>query len=241
MNRAGGLIRAGGSREACDAARSSPGTRCAQPAARRGAGRAQRRAGDARGAGGRQDGAAGVCDRVGSWTCAVARAAGVESEMELAFAALHQLCAPMLDRLERPAGSAARRAGRRVRPERGRRRRTGFWSAWPCSACCRRWLRSSRCCAWSTTRSGWTGPRRRRWRSWRAGCWPSRSRCCSPPVSRARSSRGLPELVVGGLRDADARELLGLGDPGAWMSGCVTASSPRRGATRWRCSSCRAG
>src|SRR3954469_4568062 len=30
----------------------------------------------------------------------VARAAGVESEMELAFAALQQLCAPMLDRLE---------------------------------------------------------------------------------------------------------------------------------------------
>ena len=31
----------------------------------------------------------------------VARAVGVESEMELAYAALHQLCAPMLDRLER--------------------------------------------------------------------------------------------------------------------------------------------
>src|ERR1700757_1184604 len=31
----------------------------------------------------------------------VLRAAGAESEMELAFAALHQLCAPMLDRLER--------------------------------------------------------------------------------------------------------------------------------------------
>ena len=29
----------------------------------------------------------------------VLRAAGVESEMELAFAALHQLCAPVLDRL----------------------------------------------------------------------------------------------------------------------------------------------
>ena len=28
-------------------------------------------------------------------------AVGVESEMELAFAALHQLCAPMLDRLDR--------------------------------------------------------------------------------------------------------------------------------------------
>jgi len=33
--------------------------------------------------------------------CRVARAAGVESEMELAYAGLHQLCAPMLDRLER--------------------------------------------------------------------------------------------------------------------------------------------
>src|ERR1700721_2867316 len=29
----------------------------------------------------------------------IARVAGVESEMELAFAALHQLCAPMLDKL----------------------------------------------------------------------------------------------------------------------------------------------
>src|SRR5882672_9434510 len=33
--------------------------------------------------------------------CRVVRAAGVQSEMELAFAGLHQLCAPMLDLLER--------------------------------------------------------------------------------------------------------------------------------------------
>jgi DNA-binding CsgD family transcriptional regulator len=33
--------------------------------------------------------------------CRVARAAGVQSEMELAFAGLHQLCAPMLDLVER--------------------------------------------------------------------------------------------------------------------------------------------
>jgi DNA-binding CsgD family transcriptional regulator/tetratricopeptide (TPR) repeat protein len=33
--------------------------------------------------------------------CRVARAAGVQSEMELAFAGLHQLCAPMLNRLAR--------------------------------------------------------------------------------------------------------------------------------------------
>src|SRR5579872_1347980 len=33
--------------------------------------------------------------------CGIARAAGVESEMELAYAGLQQLCAPFLDRLER--------------------------------------------------------------------------------------------------------------------------------------------
>jgi DNA-binding CsgD family transcriptional regulator len=36
--------------------------------------------------------------------CLVARAAGVQSEMELAFAGLHQLCAPMLTRLDRLPG-----------------------------------------------------------------------------------------------------------------------------------------
>src|SRR5215468_1221476 len=41
------------------------------------------------------------------WWCVgfrVARTVGVESEMELAFAALHQLCAPMLDRVDRLPG-----------------------------------------------------------------------------------------------------------------------------------------
>ncbi len=33
--------------------------------------------------------------------CQVARAAGVQSEMELAFSGLGQLCAPMLDRIDR--------------------------------------------------------------------------------------------------------------------------------------------
>src|ERR1700757_697813 len=36
--------------------------------------------------------------------CSIARAAGVESEMELAYAGLQQLCAPFLDRLERLPG-----------------------------------------------------------------------------------------------------------------------------------------
>jgi DNA-binding CsgD family transcriptional regulator len=36
--------------------------------------------------------------------CRVARGTGVQSEMELAFSGLHQLCAPMLDRLDRLPG-----------------------------------------------------------------------------------------------------------------------------------------
>jgi hypothetical protein len=36
--------------------------------------------------------------------CRIARASGVESEMELAFAGLHQLCAPMLNRMEHLPG-----------------------------------------------------------------------------------------------------------------------------------------
>jgi len=36
--------------------------------------------------------------------CEVARTAGVQSEMGLPFAALHQLCKPMLDRLDRLPG-----------------------------------------------------------------------------------------------------------------------------------------
>jgi DNA-binding CsgD family transcriptional regulator len=36
--------------------------------------------------------------------CGIARAAGVESEMELAYAGLHQLCAPFLDRVEHLPG-----------------------------------------------------------------------------------------------------------------------------------------
>ena len=63
--------------------------------------------------------------------CAVARAAGVEAEMELAFAGLQQLSAPWwigsnasptrsATRLARPSGCATAT------------RRTASWSAWPC-------------------------------------------------------------------------------------------------------------
>jgi AAA ATPase-like protein len=56
--------------------------------------------------------------------CRVARAAGVQSEMELAFAGLHQLCAPMLhglDALPLPQRDALRTASASA----AGRRRTG--------------------------------------------------------------------------------------------------------------------
>src|ERR1700735_1229540 len=40
----------------------------------------------------------------GARGCRIARATGVQSEMELAFAGLHQLCMPFLDRIEQLPG-----------------------------------------------------------------------------------------------------------------------------------------
>jgi hypothetical protein len=94
----------------------------------------------------------------------VARAAGVQAEMELAFAGLHQLCAPMLDRLEAlppPQRDAPRTAfGVSAGPAPDR-----FLIGLAVLSLLPRWLRSGRCCAWSMRSSGSTTPRRRSLRS----------------------------------------------------------------------------
>ena len=61
----------------------------------------------------------------------VAQAAGVESEMELAFASVHLLCAPLLGRLGICRVRGATRSGSRSDCGRGLRR-TGSWSPWRC-------------------------------------------------------------------------------------------------------------
>src|SRR5262245_21294131 len=45
-----------------------------------------------------------LAGRASEAACLVTRSTGVQSEMELAFAGLHQLCAPMLSRAERLPG-----------------------------------------------------------------------------------------------------------------------------------------
>ena len=140
----------------------------------------------------------------------VARAAGVESEMELAFAGLHQLCAPFAGSARAPAGPAARRAGHRVRA--ARRRRAGSLpgrARRPEPA-----VRRGRGAAAGLPRRrravARRAPRRRRWRSSRAGWGPSRSGWSSPSASRPASgvSTGCRSSCVDGLDDRDAQALL---------------------------------
>ena len=188
-------------------ARPATRARGARPAAGRRARRSRRRVGGARRAGRRQDRAARVRGR--GWARVSGRPdRGVEGEMELPFAALQQLCSPILELIGaspepqrdalgvafglRPGHGAEpvpRRAGGPRPALRGRRA-------------------SSRSCAWSTTRSGSTrvgagarvrGP---------PPAWRRRSRSCSRRVSWATRSAGLPQLHVEPLGRRDARALL---------------------------------
>ena len=128
--------------------------------------------------------------------------------MELAFAALQQLCSPILELTERLPDPQRDALCRRVRTERRAGARTRSSSGWRSSACCRRRPRNGRSSAWSTTRSGSIARRLARSRSSLAACWRRGSRSCSRRASAATRSRGFPELHVGPLGHRDARALL---------------------------------
>ena len=127
--------------------------------------------------------------------------------MELAYAALQQLCSPILeliDRLPEPQRDAlgvafGLSAGQAPSP---------FLVGLAVLGLCPRRRRSSRCCASSTTRSGSIARRRERSRLWRAACWPSGSRSCSRRVTLDDGSAGFPQLRVEPLGRRDARTLL---------------------------------
>ena len=65
--------------------------------------------------------------------CRVVRAGGVESEMELAFSGLHQLCASLLDRMAHVPGPQRAALGTAFGLVAGRRL-IASWSVWRCSA-----------------------------------------------------------------------------------------------------------
>ena len=121
--------------------------------------------------------------------CRVARAAGVQSEMELAFAGLHQLCAPMLDH-----------AGSLPVPQREALRTAFGLSAGPVPD---RFLVGLAVLGLLSGAAGerplvcvvddpqWLDrPRRRRWGSRRGGWRPTRWAWCSRRGSRARTWPG---------------------------------------------------
>jgi predicted ATPase len=172
--------------------------------------------------------------------CRVTRASGVESEMELAFAGLHQLCTPVLDCLDTlPA------------PQRGALRTAFGVSAGPapdrfliglavlsllshaaaeqpllCLVDDYQWLdrASAQILAFAARRLGAESV---------GLVFATRD----PGVDLA----GLPDLPVPGLRDPDARVLLD-----AALSGPIDARVrdqiiAETGATRWHCLNCHAG
>jgi DNA-binding CsgD family transcriptional regulator len=139
--------------------------------------------------------------------CLVARAAGVQSEMELAFAGLHQLCAPMLDHAESlpdPQREALRTAfglSAGPAPDRflvglaviGLLSETARERPLVCVVDDQQWLDRA-----SAQALGFAA-----------------RRLAADPVGLAFAARvpgqdvaGLPELVVEGLAEDDARELL---------------------------------
>ena len=140
--------------------------------------------------------------------CQVARASGVQSEMELAFAGLHQLCAPMLDRagqLPVPQRDALRIAFGQAAgppPDRflvglavlGLLSEVAGERPLVCLIDDEQWLDQA-----SAQVAGVRGPA--------AGRRPGR-RWSSRPASRARSWPGCRSSKSGGCGEGDARALL---------------------------------
>ena len=169
--------------------------------------------------------------------CRVVRALGVQSEMELAFAGLHQLCGPMLNRAERlpvPQRDALRTAfGLAPGPPPDRffvglavlSLLAGVAGDHPliCMIDDEQWLDRA-----SAQALGFVA-----------------RRLAADPVGLVFAARepgselaGLPELEVDGLRDDDARALLEealAGPPDARVRDLIVAETR---AIRWRCWSC---
>ena len=121
--------------------------------------------------------------------CRVAAPRASQSEMELAFAGLHQLCAPMLDRLEAlpaPQRDALRIAfGMSAGPAPDR-----FLVGLAVLSLLSEVAAGQPLICLSTTSSGSITPRRRSSRSWPAVWARNRSAWCSPPGTRAGTWRG---------------------------------------------------
>ena len=172
----------------------------------------------------------------------VARAAGVESEMELAFAGLHQLCTPMLGSLAGLPGPQRDALGTVFGLSTGEapgRLLVGLAVLGLLSEAA-----EERPLVCLVDDAQWLDQA-----SAEALAFVAR-RLLADPVAlvfavresgEERQWAGLPLLTVGGLSSGDACALLDSVTPGRLDERVRTVLWPRRAATRWRCWSCPVG
>ena len=141
--------------------------------------------------------------------CRVLRAMGVEWELELPFAGLHQLCVGLLERRARlptpQAQALATAFGLSSGPQPDR-----FLVGLAVLSLLSDAAAEHPLVCLVMTSSGLIDPRPRCSRSWLGGWRPSLSSSCSQSASPAELEElaGLPDLRVGRLADRSARELL---------------------------------
>ena len=137
----------------------------------------------------------------------VVRAVGVESEMELAFAALHQLCGPLLDRLGHlpdPQRNALETAFGLIAGAAPDRFLVGLAVLSLLSEAA-----EERPLVWVVDDAQWLDRASAQVLAFAARRLLAESVLILFATREADADfRGLPELALGGLRDADARELL---------------------------------
>jgi hypothetical protein len=170
--------------------------------------------------------------------CSVARAAGIQSEMELAYAGLHQLCWPMrdeLERLPRPQRDALGTVFGLHAGDAPNRFVVGLAALGLLSE-----VAAKRPLVCLVDDAQWLDRE-----SSQAIAFVAR-RLLAESVALVFAVRtptdelaGLPELEVEGLNGHDARALLDSALPDRPTRGCATRSSLRPGATRSHCSSSR--
>src|SRR6516162_1757436 len=162
------------------------------------------------------------------------RAVGVESEMELAFASLHLLCGPLLDRLEGLPGPQRDALGIAFGLREGDapdRFLVGLAVLTLLSGVAEE--RPLLCviddAQWLDTASAQVLVFQR------GGCWPRRWACSSPSANLESSSGGWRSWRCGACPTRTHVRCCGRWSGPDSMSGSGTASWPRRTATRWPC------
>jgi hypothetical protein len=170
----------------------------------------------------------------------VVRAVGVESEMELAFAALHQLCGPLLDRLGHlpdPQRDALGTAFGLIAGPAPDRFLVGLAVLSLLSEAA-----EEQPLIWVVDDAQWLDRASAQVLAFAARRLLAESVLILFATREADADfRGLPELALGGLRDTDARELLAQVVRWPLDERVRDRIVAETGGTRWRCSSCRGG